>query len=293
MSGNQYGGGLRIRKCWSFLEMLKFRGDFFYGMSDLFGHLRGLFEILDGLTEAIRKVNEGRAEEAAGMKTNFNFATLQDTWNSFRRALVELDMELPADSFDRVEAALKSADSNFPAVKDAMFELQGRMRDELSHMEVWVITKEERRFLKPEPFGPDIATKFLPARDDLEEAGKCLAFGRGTACVFHLMRVMEVGLRALAGSLNDPRLDPRRNPSWDSILKKCDEELQKPLKDRALEWRADDAFFSAAAAQLHAVKDAWRNPTMHVERRYMTDEAEDVWNAVKGFMRHLAQRLSA
>ena len=114
-------------------------------------------------------------------------------------------------------------------------------------------------------FGEDTIAKFQPVGSDVEEAGKCYAAGRDTACVFHLMRVMEVGLRALGSSLNDPRLDPKRNPSWDSILKKCDEELGKALKDRAVEWRDDDAFYSTATANLRAVKDAWRNPTMHVE----------------------------
>ncbi len=181
----------------------------------------------------------------------------------------------------------------FSQIKSQIYELQSRIQDELSHMELWLITKEDRRFIKTDPFGPDIPNKFAQARDDIEEAGKCLAYGRGTACVFHLMRVMEVGLRALGASLNDPRLDPKRNPSWDSILKKCDEELLKPIKNRSAEWQQDDAFYSTAAAQLHAVKDAWRNPTMHVERKYTPEEAEEVWNAVRAFMRHLSKTLSA
>jgi len=32
---------------------------------------------------------------------------------------------------------------------------------------------------------------------------------------------------------------------------------------------------------------------MHVERRYLPDEAEEVWNATKAFMRHLATKLTA
>lgn len=38
-------------------------------------------------------------------------------------------------------------------------------------------------------------------RKDIAEAGKCLALDRNTAAVFHLMRVAEVGLRALARKL--------------------------------------------------------------------------------------------
>ena len=106
------------------------------------------------------------------------------------------------------------------------------------------------------------------------------------------MRVMEVGLRALGASLDDPGLDPKTNPTWERILARGDKELQKPLSERSPEWQKDEEFFSAAHANLRAVKDAWRNPTMHVERRYDPEEAEDVWSVVKAFMRHLSQKLS-
>ncbi len=142
-------------------------------------------------------------------------------------------------------------------------------------------------------FGESVVSKFPSAEYDIEEAGKCYAVGRETAAVFHLMRVMEVGLRSLALTLKDERLDPKRNPSWESILKKCDEELAKPLKDRSVEWRADEAFYSTATANLRAVKDAWRNPTMHVERTYNEDTALEVWNAVQAFMRHLSIKLNS
>jgi hypothetical protein len=42
---------------------------------------------------------------------------------------------------------------------------------------------------------------------------------------------------------------------------------------------------------LRAVKDAWRNPTMHVRIAYDEEESRDVWNTVRVFMRHLATKL--
>lgn len=105
------------------------------------------------------------------------------------------------------------------------------------------------------------------------------------------MRTMEVGLRALASTLNDPRLDPKRNPSWDSILRKCRDEGSKHLADRSPEWTVDEPFFSGAAAALTAVKDAWRNPTMHVEIHYDDEKSLSIWYCVRTFMRHLATKL--
>jgi hypothetical protein len=53
----------------------------------------------------------------------------------------------------------------------------------------------------------------------------------------------------------------------------------------------DELFFAEAAAQIGHIKHAWRNPTMHVDRKYTEEEAKEVMQAVKSFMRHLAIRL--
>ena len=102
---------------------------------------------------------------------------------------------------------------------------------------------------------------------------------------------MERGLQALGISLNDPNLDPKKNPNWERILEKCDKELQKHYADRCSEWRSDQQFFSNATANLRAVKDAWRNPSLHVERDYDEAQALEVFNVVKTFMRQLATNL--
>jgi len=68
--------------------------------------------------------------------------------------------------------------------------------------------------------------------------------------------------------------------------------LKKPLSARSPEWRVDEQFFSTATANLRAVKDAWRNPSVHVEIFYDPETVSDIWNAVRAFMRHLVTRLS-
>jgi len=274
---------------WGLSDVLKFRGEEFYLLADGLGTLQGAFQILTSLHDRYNSLEPDAPLEA----TIQGLEGLRERLEFLRPLLEEADLKLSIDSVNRLEKLIKQPKPTTAQIKDGISELQGRVRDELSHIELWLITREEGRFLKTDPFGPEIPNKFTPARDDIEEAGKCLAYGRGTACVFHLMRVMEVGLRALGASLNDPRLDPKRNPSWDSILKKCDEELLLPLQNRCDEWQQDDAFYSTASAQLHAVKDAWRNSTMHVERKYTPEEAEEVWNAVRAFMRHLSKKLSA
>ncbi len=46
------------------------------------------------------------------------------------------------------------------------------------------------------------------------------------------------------------------------------------------------------AGDLMTVKIAWRNPTMHIVRHYSAEEAEEVFRAVRTFMKRLAERFS-
>ena len=47
-------------------------------------------------------------------------------------------------------------------------------------------------------FGEAVAEKFPEASEDIENAGNCLAVGQNAACVFHLMRAMEVVVQKYA-----------------------------------------------------------------------------------------------
>src|SRR5262249_6091339 len=76
---------------------------------------------------------------------------------------------------------------------------------ELTQLTCFRISAEDAKYFTARRlFGEEVATKFVPANQDIEEAGKCLALSRGTATVFHLMRVMEAGLKALAKPLGIP-----------------------------------------------------------------------------------------
>ncbi|KKN09485.1 hypothetical protein LCGC14_1046020, partial [marine sediment metagenome] len=142
------------------------------------------------------------------------------------------------------------------------------------------------------PFGEGVASNFPSAAYDIAEAGQCLALHRSTGCVFHLMRVMEYGLRAVGKSLNDPKLVAAHNPTWGRILTRCKQELEKQKSKRSPEWKKHDVFYSGAYAHLLGVKEAWRNPTMHIASKYTEEEAQDIWSHVKAFMAHLAAKLA-
>jgi hypothetical protein len=144
-------------------------------------------------------------------------------------------------------------------------------------------------YKKPEAFNTEQvkpSEAFPSITKDVEQAGNCLVSELGTACVFHLMRIMESGLKALATPLGIPYA-----PSWESYLKQINGELARNWKDKTPVWKNEEVFFKEAAGHLSAVRVAWRNPTMHIVRHYDVAEAEEILISVRAFMRHLATKL--
>jgi hypothetical protein len=135
-------------------------------------------------------------------------------------------------------------------------------------------------YAKNDLFGPDVNVKFPDIQFDVIEAGNTYASGRGTACVFHLMRIMEFGVQKF-GSVLGVTLASEKN--WQPIL----EEIDKKIK--ALPQKAERTIQLAdVSTMLYHVKIAWRNPTMHPKQIYTLEEAENILLAMKTFMQHLS-----
>ena len=150
------------------------------------------------------------------------------------------------------------------------------------------VPSEYARFYRDRQiFGERVEVAFPSAIKDIEASGKCLAFGEGTACVFHLMRIMELGLKVLARPLAIPYA-----PSWESYLKQIETQMTKKHKTKSKKWKKEEPLFRDLAGDLQMVKIAWRNPTMHIVRHYDQSEAEDVFRAVRAFMKRLAEKFS-
>lgn len=129
-------------------------------------------------------------------------------------------------------------------------------------------------------FGTEVEARFPRASGDISEAGKCLALDRPTACVFHLMRVMEVALQEFGDALG---VSFPQDKNWQTIL----DQTNKAIKgmDHKL---AKTPQYAEAAAHLYNVKLAWRNPVMHPKESYTWDEAKQIFGNVKTFVSDLA-----
>lgn len=140
----------------------------------------------------------------------------------------------------------------------------------------------------------DVILAFGSSRPEILAAVDCFALGHNTASVFHMMRVAEIGLRALARErgVSFPR-HPIEWADWQNILEQTEAKAKDatrnmargPAKDAAL------AFYSGAIGQLHAFKDTYRNAVMHVRRSYDQLDALRAINQVRDFMNGLSAKI--
>lgn len=118
----------------------------------------------------------------------------------------------------------------------------------------------------------------------------CYALCHETASVFHCMRILEVGLRALAADVGLAF----ELQQWQNIIEQI--ELKITAERKALPKGAEKnerlQFLSEAAKEFFYFKEGWRNHVSHGRGNYDENQALSVLEHVRTFMNHLASRLS-
>jgi hypothetical protein len=134
-------------------------------------------------------------------------------------------------------------------------EIHARLKDELGLICTLVLAQQRAKYFESkEPlFGQEINDRLPLAVPDIEDAGRCLAVNQGTAAVFHLMRVMEDGLKNLAAMLGIPYA-----PSWESYIRQINDRIAAKHKTKGVKWKRDEAFYRDIAGDLQTIKIAWR-----------------------------------
>jgi hypothetical protein len=143
----------------------------------------------------------------------------------------------------------------------------------------------------PHVFGDSVGTAFPSINYDAYESGVCLALARGSASVFHLMRILEIGLSALGATFGVSLAHTNWAPAIEQIESKIRDMHKDPTWKALPDCKEQQEFFSQAASHFGILKDAWRNYTMHVRGKYTPDEAEKIFINVRSFMQKLAERV--
>jgi hypothetical protein len=257
------------------MEILKFSAETFLWVTEGLGKL----DFLLGLSSSDFPLPEAHRKE------------MQSILPKLRNHCAFINLTLSLKSIDRLSESINSNPGMMiKELKDGCDELRRRIIDEVSDNLFLYIPKTHVTWYESENlFGDAVDQAFPSTSYDIKEAGKCLALRRNTAAVCHLIRVLEIGLRALAVKLKVPY----DNKPWNYVIEVADKRLRKirEQKRKPKGWKNDEKFYSEAIAHFRFIKDAWRNYSMHVYERYDEEQAESVFNHTRAFMRHLATKL--
>jgi|ERR1051326_7181038 hypothetical protein len=201
----------------------------------------------------------------------------------------EIGLNVTANQVDAALDQLSRPHWSAIQISQLITDLGSAMVSEMKvHTFLWVPPEQAKYFRKEALHGEEVNAAFPSAVKDIAAAGTCYASDNWNASVFHSMRVLELGLNALARDLGVPY--DRIN--WQNIIEGIESEI-KAFKNlpRGDVKAQKEKLYSGAAVQFRYFKDAWRNHTMHVRENYDDHDAKSIMDHVGDFMRHLVSDL--
>jgi len=206
---------------------------------------------------------------------------VQDVLEKLRRICTLSNLSAAVEpELQRFQGALQSPIQMEPFAKLAQRcdHLRNRILDELENEYFFQVDRSEVQLYKKRGlFGTRVTKKFNAALDDIVNAGNCLAVQQPTACVFHLMRAMEVAVRKLSKRLN---ITITPQTTWRQMTNEMDTKIRAMPANTDAQRRKKNNW-EAARINLHHVGSVWRNNTMHPAASYTRSEARHVFNATR------------
>jgi hypothetical protein len=157
---------------------------------------------------------------------------------------------------------------------------------------LYVRRPEAGSYMPVNGFGDEVAYAFPTISHDVREACTCYALARSTACVFHLMRILEVALGAFGTIFGLKFSHTNWGPAIDQIESKIRGMGSDPAWNTKPDWKERQEFYCQAIDYLRITKDAWRNYTAHARGIFDQDDAKRMLENVRLFMRHITPAVS-
>jgi hypothetical protein len=200
--------------------------------------------------------------------------------NRMRTLCEKVGLRVSMKCVDHMMAQALREESKLGVLVEAVSQVERTIKWEMEDkLFMYIPPERAERYDQKELLGKDVNAKFPALQYDIAEAGTCYACGRSTAVVFHLMRIMEVGVQAFGTKLGVSLV---KEKVWQVILDGINAAIKKlPPKDPAT------IELAQVSANLYSVKLAWRNEVMHPKDTYTLEEADNLIRQVKIFMEQL------
>jgi hypothetical protein len=270
-------------------DMLRVHASHFYMLTTLLAELEKVVGEME--QNIVREGLDTQAPSVQNIACETIWATVQPYLEQIKEACKRLDLDHALRKVYRIQMDYEDEETYiFHNLQASLKELGERIEDELDGLVFMYVPAERSKYFEkePPPFGDAVRAKFPEAIADVEDAGGCLGVGCSTAAVYHLMRVVECGIRRLRRRLKLPAHLERK--PWGKMFGPMNAAIAALPYTSTKEVNKRDSY-SEAMAHLENVKNAWRNPTMHSKRRYTQEEAEAIFGNVRTFMDYLATKV--
>jgi hypothetical protein len=167
---------------------------------------------------------------------------------------------------------------NIGRLKQCLDDIESRFADELQFIKLFVIREDKAVLFEgaDKLIGEHAASLYPSIWFDCEEAAKCLGLGRSTACVFHNMRMLEIAIRALSKRLSIPEAEKVSDRNWGNMLNMIKGAIDRLYPKHKRLPDSEGSALKLIYVSLDAIKNPWRNATMHVEHVYIEEEARHI-----------------
>ena len=181
----------------------------------------------------------------------------------------------------------------YPEILNEVIVLRRCIEEDLANLSLILIPPPKERVLDDlDADWAQVWKQFPSSKYDSGQAMGCYALDLNTACVFHLMRVTEVGLRALARRMGVklPKSKQVAWPQWLGLLKGMEDKVTLLAQEMKVGPRKDGLldFYRGALGQFYEFKNEFRSHVTHTPCTYGEARAAITVVQVKDFMNKLA-----
>lgn len=280
----------------SLLDLLEFHARKFVVMCNF---LASISHHIDDINDRL-----ARGDLNCGMPMSAVLLEVSEDWKddilSLKETLNELGLACSVSAADALlrPVDLKVRDWEWKQLEINVAHLLKSIRSELGERSALMIPIRRATFYKEEStfLGEEILRKcrnWPSLENDAIEAGNCFALGRYTACVFHLMRILEYLVQQF-GRKPQVTIPDLHKKTWGKILKEIKDKINGTKQSRGMPYETPrqrnkkdryDRFY----AVLDSICRALRNPMMHKITDFPTPIGEEQAQKLIGDVKQLVQ----